>query len=120
MSSSIKPPTGSAPGLSSPSDVRGPSDIKSIESAESGAVRAPATQAGAPSTAQADGPNAALLRQLEAGQVTRQQAIEGLVQNALEAHGGGRLSPQQRGELEQVLRAALMDDPVLGRLIGED
>ncbi len=117
MSSSIKPPTGSPPALSG---IGGPSDIKSLETAESGAVRAPATQATAASGVQTEGPNATLLRQLQAGEVTREQAIDGLVQHALEAHGGARLPPQQRGELEQVLRAALMDDPVLGRLIGEE
>jgi hypothetical protein len=61
---------------------------------------------------------AALLSRLEAGEVTREQAIDGLVAQALEVHGGARLPPAQRAELQSVLRAALLDDPVLGRLLG--
>jgi hypothetical protein len=51
--------------------------------------------------------------------VTREQAIEGLVAQAVERHGGAKLSPALRSQLEGVLRSALRDDPVLGRLLGE-
>jgi len=59
------------------------------------------------------------LRRLEAGEVTRGQAIDGLVAQAVEQRGGSHLSPSLRAELEGVLRAALMEDPVLGRLLGD-
>jgi hypothetical protein len=50
--------------------------------------------------------------------VTREQAIDGLLGEALRAHGGDALSPSRRAELEGVLRAALLDDPVLSGLLG--
>jgi hypothetical protein len=55
---------------------------------------------------------------LEVGEVTKTQAVEGLVAQALEAHGGARLSAAQRAELSDVLRSALLEDPVLGELLG--
>ena len=116
MSSSIKPPTGSAPGLSG---VQGAADIKPAATTDASAVRAPATQAST-SAGASESASAAWLRKLEAGEVSRQQAIDGLLTHALEAHGGARLPAAQRAELEQVLRAALLDDPVLSRLIGAD
>jgi hypothetical protein len=41
-----------------------------------------------------------------------------LVAQALERHGGAGLTPALRTELESVLRAALLEDPVLGKLLG--
>ncbi len=116
MSPSIKPPTGAAPGLSG---IEGTADIKPAAPGDSSAVSAANTHA-ATSTGAGESASTQLLRQLEAGEVSRQQAIEGLVAQALEAHGGARLPAPQRMELEQVLRAALLDDPVLSRLIGSD
>jgi len=66
----------------------------------------------------ASSPSATWIRRLEAGEVTRAEAIEGLVSHAVEQHGGATLSVARRMELEGVLRAALLDDPVLGRLLG--
>ena len=116
MSSSIKPPTGSAPGLSG---LQGAADIKPADATGASAVRGTAADAAASPQNSVESPSASWLRKLEAGEVTRNQAVDGLVQHALEAHGGARLPAPQRAELEQVLRAALLDDPVLGRLIGE-
>ncbi len=116
MSASIKPPAGSAP---STTGVQGSADIKPAAAADTSAVQAPATHAShAAGAAASESASAALLRKLETGEVTRQQALDGLVSQALEVHGGARLPAAQRAELEQVLRATLLDDPVLARLIG--
>jgi hypothetical protein len=80
---------------------------------------AAAAHAVAPAAAgQAQSPSAALLSRLDAGEITREQAIDGMVAEALSALGAGRLPPTQRSELEGVLRAALADDPTLNKLIG--
>jgi hypothetical protein len=73
--------------------------------------------AAANQASQVQGPTAAWLQKLHAGEVTREQAVEGLVAQAIESHGGARLSHAYRQELEAVLRAALLDDPVLGGLL---
>lgn len=116
MSASIKPPTGSAPGVS---DVQGTADIQPSSATDASAVRGAAAQTTA-AAGQTESASAAWLRQLEAGEVTRQQAIDGLVAQALEKHGAARLPASQRQELEHVLRAALLDDPVLSGLLGAD
>jgi hypothetical protein len=67
----------------------------------------------------ASSPSANWIRRLEAGEVTRAEAIEGLVAHAVEQHGGGKLTPALRSELEGVLRTALLEDPVLGRMLGD-
>jgi hypothetical protein len=59
-----------------------------------------------------------VLSRLDAGELTREQAIDSLVAQALETHGGARLPPTQRAELESVLRTALLDDPALASLLG--
>jgi hypothetical protein len=64
-------------------------------------------------------PSAAWIRRLEAGEVTRAEAVEGLVAEAVERHGGAQLPPALRGQLEGVLRTALLEDPVLSRLLGD-
>ncbi len=119
VSTLIRPPSTSFPGTSG---VDGSSDVSRAEGGEADAVRAPAGSVGhvdsTGAASQVEAPTAAWLRQLETGEVTGQQAVEGLVRQALEAHGGAALRPAQRAELEQVLRAALLDDPVLRELIG--
>jgi len=60
------------------------------------------------------------LRRLDAGEVTKTQAVEGLVAQALEASGGARLNAAQRSELADVLRQTLLNDPALGALLGGD
>ncbi len=116
MSASIKPPTGSSQGVSS---LQGPADVKPSGLSDAESVHATSSQAAAAAVPN-ESVSAGLLRKLEAGQVSRQQALDGLVAQALEAHGGARLPATQRAELEQVLRAALQDDPVLSRLLGAD
>ena len=123
MSTSIRPPGGpAAPGAT---DIAALSDVQGTEAAspldKSAGVGGAAGASGAAPTQgarAAESPSAALLSRLQAGEVTREQAIEGLVAQALEVHGGARLPPAQRTELQQVLRAALLDDPALGRLLG--
>ena len=117
VTSSIRPPSSSPSG---PSGVQETSEAapaaESSHTARSTAAGA-AQLSGANQADQARGPTAAWLQKLEAGEVTREQAVEGLVAQALEAHGGARLSQIHRRELEQVLRTALLDDPVLGGLL---
>jgi hypothetical protein len=128
VSSSIRPPGGSGPspsGLDSPLGTeesgasRAAGGISGSEApqvaAGSQAERGAASQAAAAPAS----PTAQWIRRLEAGEISREQAIDGLVAQALEAQGGARLAPALRSELESVLRAALVGDPVLGRLLGE-
>jgi hypothetical protein len=67
----------------------------------------------------AESPTSVWLSRLSAGEITKQQAIDGLVEQALSAQGTTRLSLAQRSELSEVLRATLLGDPVLGQLLGE-
>jgi hypothetical protein len=67
----------------------------------------------------AESPTSVWLSRLSAGEITKQQAIDGLVEQALSAQGTARLNAAQRSELSDVLRASLLEDPVLGRLLGE-
>lgn len=116
MSTSIKPPSGSPGGAAG---IDATSEVADV-SASHAAGQVGATQsAGAASAASAtQSPTAAWLQKLAAGEVTRAEAVEGLVAQAVEAQGGARLSPAQRGELESILRSALLEDPVLSRLLG--
>jgi hypothetical protein len=59
-----------------------------------------------------------VLARLQAGELTREQAVDALVTQALELHGGARLPAPQRAELSSVLRAALLHDPALASLLG--
>jgi hypothetical protein len=68
-------------------------------------------------TSQLQGATAEVLSQLSTGAISRDQAIEALVSEALARHGAGRLGPSQQADLASVLRAALLDDPVLGGLL---
>jgi hypothetical protein len=105
VSVSIKPPGG--PGVVG---VEGLADV-----APNAAVsEAASTGAAAP----AHSPSAALLAKLDAGEITREQAIDGMVAEALSALGAGKLPAAQRAELEGVLRTALAEDPTLGKLLG--
>jgi hypothetical protein len=79
--------------------------------------QAPASAPGASPASSSASPSAEWLRRLDAGEVTKNQAIEGLVAQAVEAHGGARLSAAQRSELADVLRQTLLGDPVLGALL---
>ena len=118
MSIPIRPPGG--PVIPGVSGVEGASEIQPGQAVDVGAI-AGAGGAGEAQAAEAAGPTADVLARLEAGEITREQAIDSLVAQALEAaHGGARLPAAQRQELGSVLRAALMDDPALGRLLGAD
>jgi hypothetical protein len=118
MSSSIRPPgtpPPSAAGLGAAGEAAG-----SAGQVQAGGAK---IQPGAGTATQQAGalgsPSAEWLRRLDAGEISRSQAIDGLVAQALEAQGGVRLSAAQRSELEDVLRQALLGDPVLGALLGE-
>lgn len=116
MTASIRPPGGPpiAPGATG---IEGPSEVHADQPVPVGQAGA-ANRVAPAQTAEVQGPTEALLSRLEAGEVTREQAIEGLVTQALELHGGARLPPAQRSELAGVLRAALLEDPALVRLLG--
>ncbi len=103
MSVSIKPPGG--PGVVG---VDGPG-----EAAPSAAVGV-----GDASPASVQSPSATLVAKLDAGEITREQAIDGMVAEALSALGASKLPAAQRAELEGVLRTALAEDPTLNKLLG--
>jgi hypothetical protein len=112
MSSSIRPPGAPPPG---PTGLDGVSDLKPGQTDAVASSQA-AGQTGA--AAATESPTGAWLRRLSAGEVSKEQAVEALVAQAVEAHGGARLSAAQRAELSDVLRDALLGDPVLGELLG--
>lgn len=112
MSTSIRPPGGPASGTSG---IDGTSEINRTEpGGTSEGVTGTAAASQAP--VGVESPTAVWLRRLEAGEVTRHEAVEGLVADAVAAHGA-HLSVAQQSELSDVLRATLLDDPVLGRLL---
>lgn len=115
MSTPIRPSSGPlSPGVAG---VEGAPDLAGSEA--TGAAGSEAAGRVQPSvTREAEGSTASVIARLEAGEVTREQAIDGLVQEALALHGGARLPAAQRAELEAVLRSALLDDPALSRLLG--
>jgi hypothetical protein len=118
MSSSIRPPGTPPPasaGLGAAGEVAGAEGP--VQSGASAKVQPGA--AGAPQAGALESPSAEWLRRLDAGEISRAQAIDGLVAQALEVQGGARLSAAQRGELAEVLRQTLLGDPVLGSLLGE-
>lgn len=113
MSASIRPPGGPA----GAGAVDGTAEIS--PSGAAGIDEATASSAVAPAAAgEVHSPSAAILNRLDAGEITREQAIDGMVAEALSTLGAGRLPPTQRAELENVLRAALADDPTLSKLLG--
>lgn len=116
MSSSIRPPGTPAAG---PAGSEGVADLTPGQSgAAPEAGRGAAGARGAEPQAQvAESATGEWLRRLEVGEVTRSEAVEGLVAQAVEAHGGARLSAAQRAELADILRSALLEDPVLGELL---
>jgi hypothetical protein len=116
MSSTIRPPGTPATGLSGPDAAP---DLRPEQtSAGSGAARGASGPTAAEAQQQvAESGTGEWLRRLEVGEVTRAEAVEGLVAQAVEAHGGARLSAAQRAELADVLRSALLEDPVLGELL---
>lgn len=115
MSTPIRPPGGpSIPGIESidrASEIQ-PGRLDDVSEVASSTGVAPA-QSG-----EVESPTASVLARLEAGELTREQAVDSLVAQALDAHGGAALPVAQRSELASVLRAALLDDPALGRLLG--
>lgn len=115
MSSSIRPP-GAPPAPSSVDEV-GP-----LREGPAGVGESDPMRQARPSSSEgvASSPTAEWLRRLDAGEVTKDQAIAGLVAQAVEAHGGARLSAAQRHELADVLRQTLLNDPVLGTLLRGD
>jgi hypothetical protein len=117
VSPSIRPP-GSTPGagIGEASDIGAAGEVHGSEAAAtSEATRSSEAARFAPVEGSA---TASWIQRLEAREISRAEAIEGLVAQALEAHGGAQLPPAQRVELEGVLRTALLEDPVLGRLLG--
>jgi hypothetical protein len=116
MNSPIRPPGTPATGLTGPDGV---ADLRPGETAPTAAGARGATGVSAPEAqAQvAETGTGEWLRRLEVGEVSRAEAVEGLVAQAVEAHGGARLSAAQRVELAEVLRSALLEDPVLGELL---
>jgi len=62
--------------------------------------------------------SAQVLGQLRSGQLSREHAIDALVSEALAQPHNAGLSRAQRAELAGVLRAALSEDPALGKLLG--
>jgi hypothetical protein len=130
VSSSIRPPGGSTPGTGSvgpaagETRTRGPEQVDASQAVgqagAAGAAQAGSTQGQVAANAAAvESPTSRWIRRLEAGEVSRAEAIEGLVAQAVEQRGGSKLSPALRSELEGVLRSALLGDPVLGRLLGD-
>lgn len=114
MSTFVRPPSGPV----APTSIEGPSAVEAGQPSAVGETSAAQgvgqTEAAAPSSAEE-----VLLARLSRGEITREQAIDGLVARALEAHGASRLSPTRRLELEEVLRATLSDDPALAKLLGQ-
>lgn len=122
--SSIKPPSGKSPGLTSPTDVAGkpatkaPSETfrKTLEE-PSAAGSASAT---APSTAAAGvEPKkgaAGIAQELRAGKIDAETAVNKLVDKALAKADAAGLPPAKRTELEAMLRDALESDPTLSQL----
>jgi hypothetical protein len=116
VSTSIKPPTGSAGGAQG---VEGASDVADVSAAHEAGKASEVARAAAPAGADAaQSPTAAWLHKVATGEATRAEAVDALVAQALEAQGGAKLSPAQRSELEGILRSALLEDPVLSRLLG--
>lgn len=115
MSSPIKPPRGAPPGPAPEGPHKG----------EGGAAEAPfrktlersdaadADPAVAVPTAAAEDP---ILRDLQAGRIEPAEAVDRMVQRALEAPAVAGLSPAMRAELEDHLRRSLSDDPSLAAL----
>jgi hypothetical protein len=126
VSTSIRPP-GSGPGsvglgsIETPeaaSGAGGVTETGGTQRAASTGAAGSVNAAGTPQAGSTGETNAASwIRRLEAGEVTRAEAIEGLVAQAVERQGGARLPAHLRNELADVLRAALLEDPVLGRLL---
>lgn len=119
MSTAIRPPGG--PSTVGAADLGAASEVESAgDAAGTSAVdKAGAAGAVAPtSTHQVQSPTAALLARLDAGEITREQAIESLVSEALSAPAVSRLADAQRAELESIVRASLLEDPTLARLLG--
>lgn len=121
MSGPIKPPGGGPPGPSGPDgadgagkpqSVDGPSEAfretleRTDQASEAGASEAPP---------QAEGIQA-VADDLRAGRIDTSEAVERLVQRALESQAAEALPPAMRAELEQHIRRALADDPSLAAL----
>jgi hypothetical protein len=121
LSTSIRPGGGVTPGIA-PAESEATQASGGIEASSelkaSHGVEQAASAVAAGGTAPVNSPSVELLARLDAGELTREQAVEGLVAQALEVHGGARLPAAQRAELESVLRAALEDDPTLAQLLG--
>jgi hypothetical protein len=121
MSAPIRPPGSPPPGLTGPGSLgEAAPGASAVQSGRPAQVAPGAASAGAAEAqAAAPSPSTEWLRRLDAGEISRQQAIEELVAQALEAQGAARLSAAQRSELADVLRQTLLGDPVLGALLGE-
>jgi hypothetical protein len=109
----IQPSTTPAGQAGTAEQAGGVSFRKALESAASaGQVQQPA--AAAPGSVAAD-PLAELAQAVRSGALTREQALERLVERALGSAAAG-LTPAQRAELAVVLREALQHDPALREL----
>jgi len=108
VSGSIKPPGGGSTPIDPLAEAEGLAQAdEAAGSAAPEGAREPAAPTG----------TAAWLERLDTGQITPEQAVDGIVSEALESHGAGRLDPARRAELESVLRAALLEDPTLSALL---
>jgi hypothetical protein len=126
MSTAIRPPGG--PGsMRGPAELDGsgevdasiaPGDVVETERAAATGGAAASAAVGTKQTAVVDNPTALVLSRLDAGEISREQAIDSLVAEAVATHGATRLPPLQRAELEGIMRAALLEDPTLARLLG--
>jgi hypothetical protein len=112
MSASIRPPGAKPPGIAGPDGLG-----DAAGGAPSAEHVAKAPQAG--SAAAPEGASAEWLQRLHAGEISKTQAVEGLVAHALDTQGAAGLSPARRAELAEVLRQSLLHDPVLGGLLGD-
>lgn len=120
MTSPIKPPGDGPPGPSSPDGPGGPSGPGKPKPAEGPSEAFRETLEGAsegPASEQVAGSDAlqSVADDLRAGRIDAAQAVDRLVQRALEA-APEALPPAARAELEAHLRRALAEDPSLSAL----
>ena len=124
--SPIKPPDGRIPGAGAPAPESPAAGVQrtggggfeaALERAErtaaTNAAQAAAVQQAAPSAA-AD-PIAELARAVRTGALSKEQALDQLVERAASSVQRA-LSPAQRAELTALLRASLQTDPALSAL----
>lgn len=115
MTSPIKPPGGGPNGPSSPDGPKGP---ESVEGPSEPFQRSLDRASDSEASGEAAGPEGvrAVADDLRAGRIDATQAVERLVERALEGVATEALPPAARAELEAQLRRAIADDPNLAAL----